>query len=70
MVGISELKCRVFGMGHSNPETRYKKKVIEDIPIMISGDKLVCIPKTDEVKHVGAVGMTGTAKSIFLKRNL
>ena len=67
MVTDNELKCRIFGMGMVNPKMRYKKKIIEDIPIMITQDNyLLCIPKTQETKHVGATGMTGTCKSLFM----
>jgi len=47
-------------MGMINPKTRYKNLFIEDIPIMITQDnKILCIPSTDEVKHIGVTGMTG-----------
>jgi len=60
MVTAGELKCRLWGLGMSNPRMRYKKKVIEDTPIMITlSGKLLCIPKTSEVKHIGCTGMTG-----------
>lgn len=62
-----ELKARIFGLGIVNPNTRFKKTIIKDIPIMITqNNKLLCIPNTGEVKHVGITGMTGTCKSLFL----
>lgn len=62
-----ELKARAFGMGMVNPESRFKKLVIKDIPMMITQDnQILCIPNTEEVKHVGVTGMTGTCKSIFM----
>lgn len=67
MVSNNELKARLFGLGMVNPKSRYKKLFIEDIPIMITQDgNLLCIPNTDEVKHIGMTGMTGTCKSIFI----
>ncbi len=60
MITPEELKCRLWGMGFANPRTRYKEKMIEDIPIMITDSgKLLCVPNTEEIKHVGIVGMTG-----------
>lgn len=66
MITGNEIKTRVLGRGFMNPNTRFQKKFVEDIPIMISGNFLVCIPKTEEVRHWGIIGMTGTSKSIFL----
>ncbi len=52
-----ELKARTFGMGFVNPKSRFKKLIVTDIPIMITEEKeVLCIPKTDEVKHVGCTG--------------
>ncbi len=63
----NELKARIFGMGMINPKMRFKKMIIKDIPIMITKDgNLLCIPNTQEVKHIGMTGMTGTCKSIFI----
>lgn len=60
MVSNPELKARVFGIGMVNPKYRFKKLEIKDIPVMITQDgKLLCIPATDEVKHIGIFGMTG-----------
>lgn len=62
-----ELKARLFGVGMINPNLRYKKLMIKDIPVMITIDNnLLCIPDTPEVKHIGVTGMTGTCKTIFL----
>src|SRR3990167_3657074 len=62
-----ELKARAFGMGMVNPASRFKKLIIKDIPIMITQDnQILCIPNTEEVKHIGVTGQTGTCKSIFL----
>lgn len=62
-----ELKARAFGMGMVNPASRFKKLIIKDIPIMITQDnQVLCIPNTEEVKHIGVTGQTGTCKSIFL----
>lgn len=67
MVSNNELMARAFGMGIVNPKNRFQKKIIKDIPLMITEDrKILCIPKTDEMKHIGITGMTGTCKSIFL----
>jgi hypothetical protein len=61
-----ELKARAFGMGIINPNYRYQKIMIQDIPLMItSTGKLLCIPKTMEVKHIGSVGMSGAGKSVI-----
>jgi len=63
----NELMARIFGEGMANPKTRYKKFPINDIPIMITTDnKLLCVPRTKEVKHIGVSGMTGTSKSILI----
>lgn len=67
MISNSERKARVFGRSMINPREQYSKKIIDDIPVMFTtSGKLLCIPKTDEVKHVGIVGMTGSCKSIFV----
>lgn len=70
MITGNEIKTRVLGAGFMNPNTRYQKKLVDDIPLMISGNYLVCIPKTDEVRHVGIIGMTGSCKSLFVNAQL
>lgn len=70
MITNNELMSRIFGMSVSNPNNRYKKFFIEDIPLMISGSHLICIPKSEEVKPFGCTGMTGTCKSIFINAQL
>lgn len=66
-ISINELKVRAFGLGFVNPESRYEKKEIEDIPVMITNEnEILCIPNTNETKHIGVSGMTGTLKSMFL----
>jgi len=67
MVTNNEMKARVFGVGMINPNNRYKKIAVTDIPIMITHDgKLLCIPNTREIKHIGMTSMTGTCKSLCL----
>jgi len=61
------LKARIFGTGMVNPESRFREVIIEDIPVMITEtNKILCIPNTEEIKHVGVTGMTGTNKSLFI----
>lgn len=58
MVDNYEMKARIFGIGMVNPESRFKEIPITDIPIMITqSNKILCIPITDEVRHIGATGM-------------
>lgn len=46
---------------------RYKKILIEDIPVMIGiHGEIVCIPKSDEVFACAIVGMSGTGKTVLL----
>ncbi len=66
MISNAERKARCFGVSQIDPREQFTKKIIEDIPVMFSNGKLLCIPRTDEVKHIGAAGMTGTSKSIFV----
>jgi hypothetical protein len=67
MVSNSELKARLWGVGMINPKYQFKKLEIKDIPIMITQDsQILCIPSTEEVKHCGIFGMTGTCKSVFM----
>lgn len=70
MITLNELTSRVLGMGFTNPDTRYKNIEVDDIPIMISGNYLVCIPNTTEVKHWGIIGTTGSCKSVFMNSQL
>lgn len=57
-ISIPERKARVFGVGFVDPNTRFKKLEIGDIPIMITNEnEVLCIPRTDEVKHIGVTGM-------------
>jgi hypothetical protein len=70
MITGNEIKSRVFGIGFMNPSIRFQKKYVEDIPVMISGNYLVCIPKTDEVRHWGVIGISGSCKSLFLNAQL
>lgn len=66
-VNTSELKVRAFGNGLINPEERFRRLYISEIPIMITAEnELLCIPVDKEVKHIGICGMTGTCKSLFL----
>ncbi len=67
MVTNNELMVRAFGMGMVNPQTRFKKLIVKDIPLMVTQDEqLLCIPNTPEAKHIGITGMTGTCKSLLL----
>ena len=66
-ISIDNLKAEMFGIGIISPSRRYKKVIIEDIPIMITqSQEVLCIPNTSEVKHIGVTGMTGTCKSIIM----
>jgi len=71
MISNAELKARSFGRGMINPRDQFSKKMIEDIPVMFTtSGKLLCIPKTDEVKHIGICGATGSCKSLFVNAQL
>jgi hypothetical protein len=62
-----ELYARVFGSSMISDDKRYAKVQITDIPLILtSSNKLVCIPNTKEVKHIGCVGATGTGKSVSM----
>lgn len=66
-ISSNEMKVRAFGRGFINQIERFQKLQIEDIPIMITNDnEILCIPKTNETKHIGISGMTGTLKSLTL----
>lgn len=71
MISNAERKARCFGVSQIDPREQYTKKTIEDIPVMFTTNgKLLCIPKTDEVKHIGICGATGSCKSIFVNAQL
>jgi len=60
MITNAERKARCFGISHIDPREQYSKKFIDDIPIMFTTDgKLLCIPRIEEVKHIGICGATG-----------
>ncbi len=64
---MNKLKAEMFGVEMINPNKRYRKVIIDDIPIMITqGNEVLCIPNTSEVKHIGITGMTGTCKSMLM----
>ncbi len=66
-ISIDKLKAEIFGIEMINPNKRYKKIGIIDIPIMITKDnQILCIPNTPEIKHIGITGMTGTCKTILM----
>jgi hypothetical protein len=70
-ISASEYLVRVFGPGMINPRTQYKNLQIKDIPIMITDEgQLLCIPYSNEVKHIGITGMTGTLKSVFINSQM
>lgn len=63
----NQLMVEAFGMGMVNPQTRFKKLIIKDIPLMMTQDEqILCIPNTSEAKHYGITGMAGTCKSLLL----
>jgi len=66
-ISTAELKARAFGVNIVPITSRYKKLLIKDIPIMITNEnELLCIPRSDEVKHIGVTGQTGTLKTMLL----
>lgn len=69
-ISLDELKARAFGMSFVNPTSRYRKLEISDIPIMITKEnELLCIPRTDEVKHIGVTGMCYDKETEVLTNN-
>lgn len=70
-ISANELKVRAFGTSMINPKTRFKRLDIKDTPVMITDEnELLCIPYSDEVKHVGCTGQTGTLKSVFMNAQM
>lgn len=66
-ISNEERKVRNWGSGFINSENRFRNLYIEDMPVMITQEnELLCIPKTNEVKHIGVVGMTGVGKTRLL----
>jgi hypothetical protein len=66
-ISIQEMKARIFGLEMVDPRERHKKQIINDMPLMITRDgRLLCIPKTEEVKIIGITGMTGSCKSVCM----
>lgn len=50
-------------------EDRYKKLIIDDIPVLFCEDgSICCIPKTKEVSAVAFVGNSGSGKSLAMNR--
>ncbi len=71
MISNAERKARCFGKSMINPQEQFTKQIIEDIPVMLTtSGKLLCIPQTEEVKHIGTAGMTGSSKSLFVNAQL
>ncbi|CAK0756806.1 type II restriction enzyme [Azospirillaceae bacterium] len=70
-ISVAERKARAFGVSFVPLTSRFKNLEIKDIPIMITNEnELLCIPKTDEVKHWGVTGQTGTLKTMLLNAGL
>lgn len=55
--------------GIIDPEDRYKKVFIEEIPVMLSDrGEIVCIPKNQEVFASAILGQSGYGKSLLFNR--
>jgi len=58
-----------INQGIIDPEERYKKIMIEEIPVMLSDrGEIVCIPKNQEVFAAALLGQSGYGKSLLLNR--
>jgi len=59
------LKARIFGDGMIDRDSRFSKIKINHIPIMITDSgKILCIPQSKEMTHIGLSAMTGKGKGI------
>lgn len=59
------LLADVFGEGMLSHEDRWKKVFMNHIPVMITDkNRILCLPDSGEMFHIGCVGMTGKGKGI------
>lgn len=70
-LSTDELLVRAYGNTLIDEDSRFTKLQIRDMPIMITeDDKILCIPYSEETKHIGCTGMTGTSKSLSMNAML
>lgn len=63
---LQVLKAELFGKGMLNLEDKFKKISIGHVPVMITDSgKVLCIPDSKEIFHIGVSGMTGKGKGIL-----
>lgn len=62
---IQIAKSDLFGEGMLSREDRFSRVQIKHIPIMITdNDRLLCLPNSSEMTHIGFTAMTGKGKGI------
>lgn len=67
MTDTYQLLAQAHGIGTVDPRDRYKKYYINDLPVMITNDnKILCIPNSNEAKHIGITGSSSSGKSLSM----